>query len=352
MNTDASILLRIAQRLHATADVTVSRVVESDLPSGSGARVRRLSGQVCVHGSVSDFSVVTKSMPLSGVAAGRTGAAREHRFYTTLAPLVSPLAVPVCYDSVVENGAVVLFLEDVSAHSEHPTSLSDYALVARQVGRFNARATATPDPSWALDAPLAAWTRGATADLLPDIRAVLRESGATASLTDLLADIVRWRERLLDLVAALPTVTCHNDLSRRNVFVRREPAPRVSVIDWASIGRCAVGAELSVLIGGTVFMGDTLPASTEAVERTTLTEYCQGLRDEGCDVDPQTALKGYAAASSLRMIRRAFLLRSVRLDPANGEQWMRRAGCTTDEMVRRFAAWLPRSHRFAQIALD
>jgi hypothetical protein len=354
MPTDPAILLRIAQRLHSTTDVSLSGLDEHELSSGSGARVTRLRGRIVVRGSASVFSVVAKSMPRLGRSAALADASREYRFYTTVAPHVAPIAAPACYDSVVGNGAIVLYLEDVSVDSEPPASLDDYGLVARHIGRFHARASLAPgDQSWALDAPLTTWTRGARIpDLLTDVSAMLENAGAAAASTDLLAQIVTWRERLLEVLASLPAVTCHNDLSRRNVFVSRGSAPRVRVIDWANIGRCAVGAELSVLIGGTAFMGDELPAPAEEVESATLTEYCQGLRDEGWDVDVQAAMKGYAAASALRIIRRALLLRAVFHDPANGEPWLRRLGSNTRDMVQRFAAWLPRSHRLAQVALD
>jgi hypothetical protein len=344
-----SLLAQILERIHATSDVVVLEATAAPLPGGSGARVARVTCHARVVGHDTQFSVITKEIPCDG-SRRTAGLTREQHFYRHVAPALTGIEAPICYAALERDQQVVLYLADLATDSTSPTTIDDYFTVARALGRFNVLALRLRSTAWTIRCPLATWTSGACAIQLPAaLEPLFERTGIAPRWLHTLRDLIVKRERLLQVLTELPRVMCHNDVSRRNAFVRSTAgADDVRVIDWATAGEGALGSELSVLIGGTVFMGDPLPDTMEEVERVALEGYCLGLRDERCCVDREVVWKGYAAASALRAIRRAFLLRALSLDDAT---WSQRLGGTTSEFVRRFADSLSRTAELAAVAL-
>lgn len=109
-----------------------------------------------------------------------------------------------------------------------------------------------------------------------------------------------WEERdgLLEMMAQLPTVLCHNDLHRRNVLL---PATsEVVAVDWAFCGAGSVGSDLADLVWGTLYYGDTSVTDVAHLERTVLDAYVDGLRAAESEVDPQAVRLSYLLATGLR----------------------------------------------------
>lgn len=310
---------------------------------GSGAHVRRVQCDLSIDMVSHVQSLIVKDLDTR--SAGGFSASTEVAFYASGLSAVFPqsLAAPRCYRAIQRASNVEsMCLEDVCTVATSPSSLSDFAAIGRAVGRMNARARGDDYIKGWMKTDLLSSLSGGSADVtLPGVQpfgGMLVPDG-TASLLNVIAE---RRELLIKILKSLPHVICHNDVSSRNAFVRQdEGEPSVRLIDWAHVGPSAVGSELSALVGGTLFLGDQPVTALEDLEAAAIKGYCAGLSDEGWCPGEDSVRSGYAAASALRLLRRAKFLQRLTANPALRAVCEQRLGRSFLELVERFQEMLP-----------
>jgi hypothetical protein len=98
-------------------------------------------------------------------------------------------------------------------------------------------------------------------------------------------------------------VLCHFDAFRRNLFARRlRNEDQTVLIDWAFVGRGAVGTEIVSLVWVTLAFGDIEAASAQQLDETVFEGYMSGLRDGGWRGDERHVRLGFTAAAALRRL--------------------------------------------------
>jgi len=156
-----------------------------------------------------------------------------------------------------------------------------------------------------------------------------------------------WQSRdlILNALDRLPHVLCHTDYDRRNIFARRSMTgdSETVVVDWAFLGRGAIGEELAALVGTSVAwnMG---PTSRDLPE---LSEVCfqgflLGLRDSGWEGDERLVRQGYTAAIALRFgIFSGFVHTITPIEESMRIKVEQAFGASVDELLQRFASMQP-----------
>jgi hypothetical protein len=219
------------------------------------------------------------------------------------------LAAPRCFGVTDHPGeSCWLWLEDVKDETG-PWPLERYGLAARHLGSFNA--AFLTDQS----APLWPWL--STEWIRKDLEQVsLQIDRLGTSLTrpllrrllpgDAAARVFRlWAEREAFLAALdrLPQTLCHFDAFRRNLFARRVGSQDQTVlIDWAFMGRGALGAEIVSLVWVTLAFWEVDAAQAQQFSEIVFQGYLEGLRDAGWHGAEQQTRLGYAAAIALRRL--------------------------------------------------
>ncbi len=246
---------------------------------------------------------------------------REARTYRSglLSHLPGGLTAPrlLHIDRSSSEQDIWLWLEYVHDSFDGHWPLSQYAIAARHLGRFNgAYLTTRPLPThrwlnrhWAEShsephrLPIA---RHEIAALLtrPDVRAAIAKPLAIRIL-QLLDD----QPRFIDALSRLPQTLCHHDASSANLFARRRDAGRSDddpdtwdtvAIDWEEIGPGPVGAEIATLVFGSMRLGDFPATHANELAHSALEAYERGLRDAGWRGDSATVRCGFNAAVALR----------------------------------------------------
>lgn len=282
---------------------------------GGGAAtggVYRLAGRGRTRGRSVPWSVVLKVIA-PPPTQGETGWGlweREAFAYRSglLGDLPGGIRAPRCLRvSLDPAGGIWLWLEDVAERRGPCWSLARYADAAAALGAFNAAYLETRRP------PSYAWlSRGWLRDYVEaasPVFARLREDLAhplvrrlyPGDSADRLLDWWEKREPLLDWLDAQPQVLCHLDANRRNLLDggSAERAQTVAV-DWAFVGRGAVGQELAALVVGSVLLYEAEIRALVDLEATAVEAYVRGLRLGGWRGDERDVLFAYAATAALR----------------------------------------------------
>jgi hypothetical protein len=216
------------------AEGSLLDVIGCPLDGGTGAAtsdLARLTVRVREPGGVKEFSVVRKSLrPLSS-GRHKSGAEdpvhwaywrREPLAYASeVLPMGPGLKAPRCH-GVFDS---TIYLEDVGSFP------ADACRAARQLGSWQSTA-AIPDVPWLGGHQLA--QRIDASDL--DWSAVEADRRA-AMLWDA-------RHRLLNALCDVPVVVSHGDFHQGNL---RADGPDTVVLDWGTLGRAPVGADLAHL---------------------------------------------------------------------------------------------------------
>lgn len=233
------------------------------------------------------------------------------------AQLPTGLTTPRSYDVVHHRASppqvdeAWIWMEELADEIGQRWPLEHYGRVARQFGQFNGQyLNGEPLPSWPWLS--AGWLRAAIEEAAPAI-ALLRESldeplvrrwlpGSSAERIFRL-----WEEREVYLAALdqLPQTLCHHDAFRRNLFARGcdhagKDCDETAVIDWAFVGRGAVGEEMAPLVAASLGFFEVDITHAQELDGIVFEGYLQGLRDAGWDGDPRRARLGFAAASAVR----------------------------------------------------
>ena len=219
------------------------------------------------------------------------------------------IAAPRCLGvDVSADGIVRLWLEDVAPENDAPWSLDRYALAARHLGQFNGAYLAgrsLPDAPWLSTSWLRGWV-GANEAAMDHLKRVLDHplvqqvypEGVARSFLRLWTE----RELFLDRLDRLPHTLCHLDAFRRNLLDSRlsDGSQQTPALDWAFIGKGALGEELGPLIQASIEFFEAESIAAQELEEVAFQGYLDGLTDAGWRGDPQVVRFGYAASTALR----------------------------------------------------
>jgi hypothetical protein len=278
---------------------------------GMGTAIYRFAAQGRDQGQKVPWSLILKTLRPAEDNANISAwnyYKREADAYQSgwLADLPGGLAAPRSF-GVVEHpdGTCWIWLEDVRDESGSHWPLEHYGLVARHAGQLNgAYLVERSLPSWPWLS--SDWLRGYIALSAPAIPLIRNSLGhplvRRAWPGDANARLFRlWEERnlFLDALDRLPQTLCHLDLFRRNLFARKtaDGDDQTVAIDWAFVGRGAIGAELVPLVLASVAFNEIDLAQAQALEDVVLEGYLQGLRDAGWRGNPRQVRLGYTAGS-------------------------------------------------------
>lgn len=298
----------------STVEVSDWSVYPIHLGDGEGLGVYRFVGTGEDHGRRMPWSLVLKALeaPAQGGTVGDWNYwKREAMAYRSglLDDLPGGIAAPRCLRvEELADGSVRVWLEDVAPANAAPWSLERYALVARHLGYFNGVylvERSLPDAPWLSTNWLRGWV-DANEGAMDRLKRVLQHplvrhvypDGVATSFLRLWAE----RELFLDQLDRLPHTLCHLDAFRRNLLDRRlgDGSEQTLALDWAFVGRGALGEELGPLIRASIvfFEAEGIPA--QQLEEVAFQGYLDGLTDAGWRGDPRVVRFGYAASSALR----------------------------------------------------
>jgi hypothetical protein len=311
-----STLMPIVRRAMSSATVEVHNWSIQPIHSGFGESlgVYRFAGDGEDRGQPVGWSLILKAFgaPAEGGEEGDWNYwKREAMAYRSglLDALPEGMAAPRCLAvEELAEGIVRLWLEDVAPTNEVPWSLNRYALAARHLGQFNGAylvECSLPDAPWLSTNWLRGWVAAneAAMDHLkrvlqhPLVRRVYPDSVSTTFLR-------LWTERelFLDQLDCSPHTLCHLDAFRRNLLDRRLPdgSEQTLALDWAFVGRGAIGEELGPLIRASILFFEAEGIPAEELEEAAFQGYLDGLTDTGWRGDPRMVFFGYAASAVLR----------------------------------------------------
>ncbi|ADD42000.1 aminoglycoside phosphotransferase [Stackebrandtia nassauensis] len=178
------------------------------------------------------------------------------------------------------DGAVELWLEDVSGTPGEQWTIERLGTFATQLGAAQARWRHQPRPQWLsrrflrhyagrFDYPTIDWSHPTAQRFWPP---------------DLLDGLRRlWERRwtLFDAAERLPQTVCHLDVWPKNLFARGDES---ILIDWAFTGEGAIGEDIGNLIPDTVLDGLLDVDSLDEIRETLTTAYTNGFRRAGGDL--------------------------------------------------------------------
>ena len=294
---------------------------------GGGARsLRRVAGTARIADGASPvpWSMIAKSFRPTADGLSSDGPReyaywrREARLYASalLDDLPPGIRAPRCYGVDSRHDVDVVWLEDV--HELYPDgwSLKRFGLAARHLGRFNGtflgrdRVMTMPwlaslrsvqefwsvndatQPALAAMTDPRVWTTTLSA-------AGVRDTRDPVVLRRLIID----RTPLLEALEALPATLCHHDATAPNLFAARatDGSDETVAIDWQLAGPGPLGAELAMLVAGSVMFHRAPGALIEELEALALEGYMAGLDDVGVVAEPAVVRFAAAASTVLRM---------------------------------------------------
>jgi hypothetical protein len=283
--------------------------------AGEGIGLYRVSGLARARGATHPWALVVK------VCAATDGAdpgawdypAREGLAYGSglLAALPGGLSTPRCLAVEAQpDGTSRLWLEAVTDAHPGPWPLDRYAVVARDLGRFNGAYLAgapLPEQPWLSRG----WLRDFVEPSGPNVADLERLAGPGASplvrqlyLSPVVSEITRlWteREQFLAALDRLPRTFCHQDAFRRNLLHRAGPeGEELVAVDWAYASHGAVGEELGQLVVASLFFFETVGIAPRELDAACFAGYMAGLREAGWAGDERLVRLGFTAAAALR----------------------------------------------------
>jgi hypothetical protein len=277
----------------------------------AGTAIYRLSGQGRHQGQTIPWSLILKAL-WPGIGSPDPGTwdyyKREADAYQSgwLADLPSGLAAPRCFGVVDhQDGTCWMWLEEVAEEIGPQWPLERYGIVAYHLGLFNgAYLVDRPLPGWPWLS--SDWMRHYVEQSAPAIEP-LRSSQASRwgrrflpeEQSDRFFRLWARRGLFFDALDRLPQTICHFDVFRRNLFARKKAdgGDETVVIDWAFVGRGAIGAELNALVYISFALSGVGPDKLQEFEKIVFEGYLEGLHEAGWQGDPQQVRLGYTAAS-------------------------------------------------------
>ncbi len=196
-----------------------------------------------------------------------------------------------------------MFFEDCRLVPATLWGPDDYCCAARDLGFAQGRLLETSGistPAW--------FCRNFVADYAlekPFERSLVTVDEAWAELID--TGVVTSEERdrqvkfalseryLLSILEEVPETICHNDFWTNNLF--GDSGQLTTVVDWAFIGRGAIGSDIANMVASAGFDGFVSGADLLAFGERVFLAYLNGLRDAGWTGDERLARLGYLASS-------------------------------------------------------
>jgi len=311
-----STLTPIVRRVMSSATVKIHNWSVEPIHSGGGEGlgVYRFAGNGKDRGQPVWWSLILKELgaPAEGGYENDWNYwKRETKAYGSglLEDLPGGLGAPRCFGvEELADGTMRLWLEDLSASNDTPWSVDRYALAARHLGQFNSAGLAghpLPYASWLSNDWLRGWVAANNA-AMDHLRRVLEHPLVRRVYP---ADVARsflrlWAEQeaFLGRIDRLPHTLCHLDAFRRNLLSRRlaDGSEQTLALDWAFVGRGAVGEELAPLIRASILFFEAEGIPAQELEEAAFQGYLDGLADVGWRGDPQVVRFGYVASAALR----------------------------------------------------
>ncbi len=226
----------------------------------------------------------------SGLLAGLTGGLRAPEAY-----LVAER----------DDGSVALWLEDLAGPAAPAWPLDRYELCARHVGRAQGAFAVggVPDEPWLSRGWLRRYLTQRDGDrAMLDDGEVWHHPLLAGWFPDPVAPALRAmredQDGYLGLLDALPRTVCHLDLHPANLFAAAGPA--TAAIDWAFVGRGAVGEDPGNLVPDAVLDFHVDPAHVDDLHDLVVAGYHAGLRDSGVDLALADVRIAVAAATAAK----------------------------------------------------
>lgn len=242
------------------------------------------------------------------------------------------LRAPICYHAEMTDQAIVLWLEDVAGPNQKWDRHS-LATAARHLGQFNGTyltQDVQPDYPWFSKN----WIRQDfenASKFIPRLGTARPDTFLSRVITpDRKAKchaIFNEIDILLTTIDKLPKTIQHLDAFSQNLFPSNDNGQESTIaIDWAFVGREAVGAELASLFWVTLFCNEIKATDAADYERDIFENYMDGLKDAGYQPDRQSVRLGFTASTGLRhfgdMCYVTQLAPEEEVDPEWVEQWL------------------------------
>jgi hypothetical protein len=271
---------------------------------GFGAAIHRVSGVASLGGVRVPWSVIRKQVrDAGGGPADFSYWRREPLAYSSgLLAELAGVAAPRCLAQSEQADGVVLWLEDLADGDGGDWTVERYGLVARGLGQLDAHAggRAAPDWPWLSRGFLASWVEQAAAGFevfAEAVRDPLLARLYPPEVTAVMVELWQARRHICAILAGWPQVLGHLDTAPANVIVR---GGQTYLIDWAFVGRAALGEELAPLTAGSGLFGGLPAEHMAAIDRVAFPAYLDGLRAAGWAGDPAHVRFAYCAAAALR----------------------------------------------------
>lgn len=214
----------------------------------------------------------------------------------------SGLFPPDLYHTEALPGSCWIWLEDIREY-KHTWTLDDYGEVSRRIGRFNGEYLAgrsMPDAPWLnfnwhsrIIPPL---TKTFT-KLSEYLTNTLIQRALPARELETITSIWETVSRYQEVLVHLPQTLCHLDAFRRNIFIREDD---IKLIDWAVVGRGAVGEDLTAMVAVSLYFGEVPISKADDLDTAVFDGYLAGLQETGWQGNPRVVRLGYTCAMTLR----------------------------------------------------
>jgi hypothetical protein len=354
---DPVLLTPLVQQALERATLEVTDWEVNPIYGGAGSMgvdasgVYRLTGHARDQEGMMPWSLILKVAASAAHGWDPEGGTREWHAYQSglLSDLPGGLVAPRCFGTVAQpEGALWTWLEEINDTEGLQWPLERYGLAARHLGEFNGTYLTTKAlPSWPWLSR--GWLRTWVAQRAPEM-ATLRQhlehplihQVYPADIAEQVFQLWEQRNMFLDVLDQLPQTLSHLDAHRGNLFAHRRPDGREETvaIDWAFVGRAALGEELVglVLVSVGFFAVDLM--EIQELDQIVFQNYLTGLQDAGWQGDARNVRLGYLAAAALRYI---FPIGLDLLLDASGIEWHEQAsGRSIGEELDRWAG----VHRF------
>lgn len=246
------------------------------------------------------------------------------------------------------DGSAELWLEDVQGPFASTWTVEQLADFAHRLGTAQARHAGTGARPWHSRSWLRQYAgRHSYAEIDWDHPAAARHW--PDDLRSGLHAIWKRRTDLFDLAETLPQTLCHLDVWPMNL-TRRGTEP--VMIDWAFLGRGAIGEDIANLIADTFLDGLRPVDRLDEVKDALIDAYLAGLAEAGGPIDrAETALAATGAAKYC-WLAPLMLTRLARGEPLDEGAYEAETGAGDDTVLARSRPIMDMFVAWAQAALD
>jgi hypothetical protein len=214
------------------------------------------------------------------------------------------MAAPRCFGAAELPGNMAwLWLEDIVDPYQDDWSLERYALTARHLGRLNGiylSERPLPAFSWLSMNRTRQWIATMPWQTIPWDHPRLLARYPRPEVNSFRRMLLE-NERFLAKLDLLPRTISHGDTYPTNFKSRRMSGEQEQTValDWALMGIAPLGDDLGQFVFGA--QTNLKEANRQLVDRALFENYCEGLRESGCRVDPRRVRFGVTVSAALRV---------------------------------------------------